>query len=50
MLVCYCFIKTHELLLLMVDSCTLLLNTPFPIWSTVTGNEWLPLVFALVGN
>jgi len=29
MLVCYCFIKAHGALLLMMDSCTLLLNTPF---------------------
>ena len=43
MYVCYCFIKAHGLPLLIMDSCTLLLNTPFPLWSTVTGNECYPL-------
>lgn len=43
MLVCYCFIRAHGLPLLVIDSCTLLLNPPFPLWSTVTGNEcYLP--------
>lgn len=39
---CYCFIKAYGLPLLIMDSCTLLLNTPFPLWSTVTGNECYP--------